>query len=115
MKAKLKKDGMARSISQIKSFTIEDIRHVVREELARIVRAPSCVEYGWLPISDAPRGEWLLVSAGGPVLNPGGFGWHIAQVTDVSLGHNPPYAQCWGGGSYMGVKWFMRLPPLRMD
>lgn len=69
----------------------------------------------WRPISEAPRNEWLLVSCGGPVTNPGGFGWHIARVTEESLSNSPPYAVCWGGGSYMGVKWFMPLPPLRVN
>ena len=63
----------------------------------------------WHPISAAPRNKWLLVS-GGPARNPGAFAWQIAKVTDESLNNSPPYAICWGGGSYMGVKWYMELP-----
>lgn len=96
-------------------LTIADVRRVVREELERSATIVARVENEWLPIAAAPRGEWLLVSSGGPVRNPGGFGWHIAQVTDESLRNSPPYAECWGGGSYMGVKWYMPLPPLRME
>ena len=64
----------------------------------------------WRPISDAPRNKWLLVS-GGPARNPGAFAWQIATVTDDSVNRSsPPYANAWGGGSYMGVKWYMELP-----
>jgi hypothetical protein len=117
MKAKRNKPtrriAMVRGLSPIKSFTLEDIRLIVREEITAAISSPA--GDGWLPIADAPRDQWLLVSAGGPVTSCGGFGWQIGQVTDQSVRGTPPWATCWGGGSYMGVKWYMELPPLRMN
>ena len=90
------------------SLSIEDVRAVVREEVERCFKLHP-VRSEWLPISAAPRNKWLLVSAG-PARNPGGFEWQIAKVTDASLNGMPPYAICWGGGFYMGVKCYTELP-----
>ena len=89
-------------------LSLDEVRAVVREEVERCFKLHP-VRDKWLPISAAPRDKWLLVSAG-PARNPGGFEWQIAKVTDASLNGLPPYAICWGGGSYMGVKWYMELP-----
>lgn len=86
----------------------EEVRAIVREEVERCFKLHPASS-AWRPISDAPRNKWLLVS-GGPARNPGAFAWQIATVTDESIGNSPPYATAWGGGYYMGVKWYMELP-----
>ena len=89
-------------------LSLDDVRAVVREEVERCFKLHP-VRSEWLPISAAPRNKWLLTS-GGTARNYGAFAWQIAKVTDESLNNSPPYAICWGGGSYMGVKWYMELP-----
>lgn len=102
-----------RSVAAIPALlTADAVRAIVREEVKCALANNTD---GWLPIADAPRNKWLLVSAGGPLTNPGAVGWQIARVTDKSLRGSSPSAECLGGGGYMGVKWYMELPPLRVD
>ena len=89
-------------------LSLDDVRAVVREEVERCFKLHP-VRSEWLPISAAPRNKWLLVSAG-TARNPSSFVLEIAKVTDESLNSTPPYAICWGGGFYMGVKCYMELP-----